>query len=545
MFKCPRPGCLFKTARRMGLRFHENHCKLRREASSSIVQQLVQANRSSKRRRTSFEPVSSSKDVVDSVQSMEHYYASQEKLIAINRRRNDFADLSGKEDTEGNELLSELMLSLCNIIRTSGKKQVDEILSIINDSQFPSEKCRDLVKNAQSSQSFVNEQLKNNFETEGFKKVEIEEELSGTQYTYYHKDVLTVLRNQISWSNSSNSFFRPVTDTRKTERIMFNPMSADLGHTAVEAVQREIERSEDSVIWKTMQMHGVESFVGLGQLYSDKSSTTLKARGFTFYPLHLILLNYSTELRRKLITSGMTVVGYLPVKFYHGENEMSATKVNNQNLRQVRLEAIHGVIEKILEPLAAIAKMGFDCVDSSNIRRNCHFALGSYCCDIPEAKDMTGVLNGQKAKATCFRCLIPTESMSYSQSTSLRTQRETTGILQKVAELRREATLCIEQGDKSSAKEMSDSSKLLPKEQSLAGVAPVLHKFPFTGLVPSLDIFSIFSFEPMHNLHLGISKLIKVALVERLKDESLKSTVLKTANGNNRSFSSIRSVVLS
>ena len=200
MFKCPRPGYLCKTARRMGLRFHENHCKFRREPSSSNVQQLVQANRSSKRGRTSFEPVSSSKDVIDSVQSMEHYYASQEKLIAINRRRNEFADMSGKEDSEGNKLLSELMLSLCNIIRTSGRKQVDEILSIINDSQFPFEKCRDLVKNAQSCQSFVNEQLKNNFETEGFKKVEVEEELSGIQYTYYHKDVLTVLRNKISWA---------------------------------------------------------------------------------------------------------------------------------------------------------------------------------------------------------------------------------------------------------------------------------------------------------------------------------------------------------
>ena len=72
----------------------------------------------------------------------------------------------------------------------------------------------------------------------------------------------------------------------------------------------------------------------------------------------------------------MTVVGSLPVKFYHGENEMSATKVNNKNFRQVRLEAIHGVIEEILVPLAAIAKMGFDCVDSSNIRRNCHFCIG-------------------------------------------------------------------------------------------------------------------------------------------------------------------------
>ena len=225
----------------MGLRFHENHCKFRREASYSNVQQLVQANRSSKRRRTSFEPVSSSKDVIDSVQSMEHYYASQEKFIAINKRRSEFADLSGKEGSEGNKLLSELMFSLCNIIRTSGRKHVDEILNIINDSQFPVEKCRDLVKNAKSCQSFVNEQLKNDFETEGFKKVVIEEELSGIQYTYYHKDVLTVLRNQISGSNSSNSFFRPVTDTRKTERIIFNPMSADLGHTAVEAVRREIK----------------------------------------------------------------------------------------------------------------------------------------------------------------------------------------------------------------------------------------------------------------------------------------------------------------
>lgn len=47
---------------------------------------------------------------------------------------------------------------------------------------------------------------------------------------------------------------------------------------------------------------------------------------------------------------------------------------------------------------------------------------------------------------------------------------------------------------------------------------PVISKFPFVGIHPLFDIYSIFVFEPMQNLSLHISKLLKEFLVSYLKD---------------------------
>lgn len=48
----------------------------------------------------------------------------------------------------------------------------------------------------------------------------------------------------------------------------------------------------------------------------------------------------------------------------------------------------------------------------------------------------------------------------------------------------------------------------------------MLVSFPFMSILPCVDIYNTFSFEPMHDLSLGISKLSKDCLVRYLKDES-------------------------
>lgn len=53
--------------------------------------------------------------------------------------------------------------------------------------------------------------------------------------------------------------------------------------------------------------------VGCLLIFSAKAPASLSAEALEFYALHTALLNFLKERRRKLITSGRTVVAYVPV----------------------------------------------------------------------------------------------------------------------------------------------------------------------------------------------------------------------------------------
>lgn len=48
-------------------------------------------------------------------------------------------------------------------------------------------------------------------------------------------------------------------------------------------------------------------------------------------------------------------------------------------------------------------------------------------------------------------------------------------------------------------------------------VFPVLCDFTFVGITLYLDLYSIFSAEPMHEFHLGSSIMLKEAAMDRLR----------------------------
>lgn len=58
-------------------------------------------------------------------------------------------------------------------------------------------------------------------------------------------------------------------------------------------------------------------------MYSYQSQLNLKPKSFSFYPLHIKLLNVSEETRIEQITSGRSFVAYLSLAFLPmvGDNE--------------------------------------------------------------------------------------------------------------------------------------------------------------------------------------------------------------------------------
>lgn len=544
LLKCKCSGCPFTSSSTVGLRVHSKACQFRKRSylmKRNLPSQPVE--------KDTFQRLKHSR-IFDS-QTRNEYTFSETTLpeLASNIQSTERPSVGShfRHPDLHSPLISKFMMSLSNLAVVAGKKQVNGILNILNDPEFPVQECRELVRTADDCLAYVDNKCRSQLSSDGFREVMVEDEETGLTYTYFKKDPTAVLAKQIALANHRNCFFSPINMQANESPLYTNPMRAELGQTASVAVQRAVQSSlDDKVIWKTMEHDGRQSFVGFVQIYSDKSATTLKARGFSFYPIHLVLLNFSTDLRSQLITSAATVVGYLPVGFDDSDSSLNESQGKaDARYRKQRRQVIHNTIEEIFSPLAAIAKIGFDCTDSDNVSRLCHVALGSYCCDIPEAKDMTGVRYGGKTKASCFRCLIPTESMSSSVEAEMRCLEDTLETIRKADSLREEAAKSAARCDWSSSKQMNASSSQLLKEKSLTGHRPVLHRFPFVGIAPSLEYYQLFSYEPLHNLHLGISKMLKKVIVERLKDDDLTSSAVRYANGNPKPFPSIRGIVLS
>lgn len=72
-------------------------------------------------------------------------------------------------------------------------------------------------------------------------------------------------------------------------------------------------------IWSEEENDKGQLVVGCLQLYSDKPRTTLSAPSYTFYSLHIKLLNFTEDMRRKKIVSGSSVAAYIPVGYEERE----------------------------------------------------------------------------------------------------------------------------------------------------------------------------------------------------------------------------------
>ena len=96
-----------------------------------------------------------------------------------------------------------------------------------------------------------------------------------------------------------------------------------------------------------------------------------------------------------------------------------------------------------------------------------------------------------------------------------------------------------------SSKKYRDKAELLLKSRSITSQTSALFLWPFVTLHPSLNLYEALSFEPMHNLLLGVGKMIKQLAGVRLTSKELFSTEMPSSKGFPRPFASIRRRVLS
>lgn len=71
-------------------------------------------------------------------------------------------------------------------------------------------------------------------------------------------------------------------------------------------------------------------------------------------------------------------------------------------------------------------------------------------------------------------------------------------------------------------------------------IKPIIIDFPFMGIKPCVDIYSIFGKKPIHLLSMGISKMLKSCASEMMKNDSQSSSSFRTARGIHRTVLVLR-----
>lgn len=79
--------------------------------------------------------------------------------------------------------------------------------------------------------------------------------------------------------------------------VPLHPMSARFGEEAYRTIRRMDISSENRMdVWHG-EKRSMQSFTANVQLYSNKSVTNLNSTGFTFYPVHVMLINFEENVR--------------------------------------------------------------------------------------------------------------------------------------------------------------------------------------------------------------------------------------------------------
>ena len=353
---------------------------------------------------------------------------------------------------------------------------------------------------------------------------------------FWKRDVVDVVRRQIAQLTldvqESNrlyvKFFEQLGDDG--QRVISHPLSTRRAASLMSNVRKAAMAA---------CMEGVEGvggwrdgydFVLLIQIYSDKSSQSLKTNSHTHFPLHATVMNTSIEMKEKMIAQGDTVVGFLPtnITWESEETQLYTTEledsVGGRGSRPSRLRLIHNAMMECLDPLLTKDIAGFEVKDSRGRLLRCHPVLWSYVTDLPEGWDMSSSVSQR-----CSRCFTLKSDLGSTDACARKSARTITDYYNK-----------YERMGKGKAKtawrdEMWDKYSLSTTRPYLLSV----------GENYGVDLFKCLRFEQMHNIHLGLTRTLLECMSDRLKSKKLRSSefiVKKT--GNKKKFKTIRTSVL-
>lgn len=422
--------------------------------------------------------------------------------------------------------IEELTKLFVKLGLTNSEKTCNELLSSLRKRKGSLKAFLERFQTMSKIKEHRLEREKDQLERKGFRKETIRTE-DGVACEIYLRNPIEVIKEQISFCASNDIILQPA----ETIDIRTHPMNSNLGVKAVKKVIAAIKLStDDSVFWRNRNEHDTESFVALVQLYSDKTQTSLNQSSFSFYPIHLNLLNFKESFRRENISSGRSIAAFLPVEYHFSNDEDVTHKKGVTGFKLTKrvhqLKALHQSVNYCMEALKPKAIVGIPMTTSDGSSLHTHVLVSSYIADLPEAEDMTGIKRGGSTSFPCHRCMVPKESMNKKNTNFPKRNIKTA--MQLMNEIRDGVPNVVDKFN----------------NLSMHPLVPVLSDFPFSGIDPCVDTYAIFTVGPMHTCWLGISKTLKECATVRLEDRTLSSNAIKSSSGAPRMFFSIRRTIL-
>lgn len=167
----------------------------------------------------------------------------------------------------------------------------------------------------------------------------------------------------------------------------------------------------------------------------------------------------------------------------------------------------------LLKPPKWVPESVFEISWGSGENRKWYSMIVSFCRDIPEAKDMSAARHGPEPQHPSVRWHSSYENMVMGRKILSPVVVDTMEARRTVKELQREAGSPAERSSSRKRREVLDDIGLLLSKQSVAECSSFLKDVCERNEVVIENLYSVFTFKSLHNLRLGVSRLLQTFLI--------------------------------
>lgn len=186
-----------------------------------------------------------------------------------------------------------------------------------------------------------------------------------------------------------------------------------------------------------------------------------------------------------------------------------------------RIRMLSRAMSSHLRLLREAAEGGFEVEVKSGEIRHCFLSIGSSCCHILEAKEVFAIWNQAGRWEPRVRCHSTYGDRVRDRKCSSRVVAATTVTKRSVEDKQAEAASLGGKGCNKRRAEVQSKRAVLLSKQFLAGWPSLLEEFCGGDGVAAEDLYSFFTFEPLQDLHVRVSRARKLCFVHHLPfDES-------------------------
>ena len=473
--------------------------------------------------------------------------------------------------TKPSDMIISISGILLDISKKTGAKLTNTLIKLFHHEDFSFDEFLTHVKNVSDCKKVTVQSCHQFLDKNGFVPTSITTNLpdsSSVTSVLHITDPVKVIEKQLKVLFDVNALQLRPTSTSQSDhppQLAKCPVNRHYFTNLYHLMRSHIISSGDSTtIWNDHDGTLPRSFVPFIQLFTDKTASSLSTSAYTAYPIHAVVMNTSPERREWLINNGLTILGFLPAHasqttdsgMDHVDNEDNppsegidkplieledyVDQTSSTNGRDSNMRILHHALRTFLSPLESLANHGKTILFNPTSIWSWFPLLVSYCCDIPESKNLFAVKHGTASDMPCVRCESPQLDFSRTSTANPRSRYRTDMARSTVSRLSSELTSLqsTKSGNLRNVKRTEINDCLA--ELSLSNWPSFLESSTLLPDTVIPDFYDIYTFEPLHNFFLGISPKIKLCLLHYLGSSTRQATV----NNKRRTYYSLRTPIL-